>query len=179
MILDARIPYSPDANLGQHYNETMKSSASDWTVFVDHDVFLANPHWHHILSTVIRENPKAGLITCWTNRIGRALQRHPKAPKGDDVRHHRGFAKALFERHGFAVSKISSCSGMIMCIRREAWEHVGGCKNGFFDVDSDLSRKIAASPYQVLRANGLYVYHLYNRSEPSWIAGERVSRDFL
>lgn len=179
MILDARIPYTTDANLGAWYNRALQESSAEWVLFLDHDVFLANPHWHHVLLKVIGRHPRAGLITCWANRIGRKDQRHREAPQDDDIRAHRAFARRLWEKNGTKTTRIRSCSGMLMCVRRKAWAHVGGCKDGFFDVDSDLSRKIAASPYQLLRADGLYVYHLYNRSEPSWIEGERISRDFL
>jgi len=178
-MIDVRIPYATDANLGAWYNSALAASTADWMLFLDHDVFLANPHWHHILTGVIERHPKAGLVTCWTNRIGRKVQKHRDAPSGDDIREHRAFARRLWERHGHGATKIPSCSGMLMCVRRAAWESAGPCKDGFFDVDSDLSRKIAASRYQLLRADGLYVYHLYNRSEPSWIEGERISRDFI
>lgn len=178
MNIDTRVPYATDTNLGAWYNRALATSAADWVLFADHDVYLAtNPHWHHVLSGVIERNPDAGLITCWTNRIGRKLQRHRSAPKSDDLREHRAFARRMWEGNAYGVTPIPSCSGMLMCVRRQAWEEAGPCIDGFFHVDSDLSRKIAASRWQLLRADGLYVYHLYNRSEPSWIAGERVSME--
>lgn len=179
MKIECRIPYAEDANLGAEYNRIMASASAEVVVLLDHDVLLVNPHWHYVLQTIFANNPKAGLVTCWTNNIGTKAQKHIKAPPGHDAQAHRNFARRVLEARGCATTPLASCSGMLMALRVECWRDLGPCINGFFGVDTDYSRRVAASRWQMLRADGLYVYHIRERKDGSWIEGQKTSRSFL
>ena len=172
------IPYAEDGNLGAEYNRIMEQ-AEDIVLLLDHDVLLLNPHWYHILSTIFAQNPKAGMVTCYTNNIGTATQRHPFAPDNHDIVKHRRFASELFEAGGYTTTKLGVCSGMVMALRKACFDDVGLFIDGFFKVDTDYSRRVAASQWQMLRANGLYVYHIRERKDGPWIDGQKTSRSFL
>ena len=178
MRLECRIPYAEDANLGAEYNRIMAESSADVVVLLDHDVLLVNPHWHYVLQTIFTNNPKAGLVTCWTNNIGTKSQRQNKAPAGHDVQAHRNFARRLLDGHGCGATPLPSCSGMLMALRVSCWRDVGPFVNGFFGVDTNYSRRVASSGWQLLRADGLYVYHVRERKDGPWIAGQKTSKSF-
>jgi GT2 family glycosyltransferase len=178
-VLECRIPYAEDGNLGAEYNRIMAETSADVVMLLDHDVLLLNPHWHHILSRIFADNPRAGLVTCWTNNIGTKAQLSKKAPPGHDIARHRGLARELWDSFGYGTTPLPSCSGMLMALRRDCWRDLGPFINGFFAVDTDYSRRVAASQWQMLRADGLYVYHVRERKAGGWIKGQKTSRDFL
>jgi GT2 family glycosyltransferase len=68
---------------------------------------------------------------------------------------------------------------MLMALRLDCWRDVGPFKDGFFAVDTDYSRRVAASPWQLLRADGLYVYHVRDRKDGTWIDGQKTSLEFM
>ena len=179
MNLDTRIPYAEDGNLGAEYNRIMAETSAAIVVLLDHDVLLLNPHWHHILSRIFANNPKAGMVTCWASNIGTKHQRPSSRPSVSEIDQHRLYARAVWDRHQYTTTQIPSCSGMLMALRRDCWRTVGPFKSGFFAVDTDYSRRVAASKWQMLRANGLYVYHIRDRTDGSWIAGQKTSKEFL
>lgn len=179
ITIDARIPYNVTGNLGASYNDIMRQTTSDVVLLVDHDIFQCNPHWHHVIQKIMTDNPSIGMLTCWTNRIGNGHQRDTKAPKSDSIAEHRTYARILWARHKYAVSDILSCSGMLMALRVQCWREVGLFNDGFFDVDSNYSKRIAASYWRLSRAEGLYVYHLRDRDVGSWIDGQPTSMSFL
>jgi len=178
-VPECRIPYAEDGNLGAEYNRIMAGARSAVVVLLDHDVLLVNPHWHHILARIFEDNPAAGMVTCYTNNIGTRTQRAPGAPEGHDLAQHRAFARTLWDRNQYATTPLTVCSGMLMALRRECWDEVGAFRDGFFAVDTDYSRRVAASRWQMLRADGLYVYHVRERKDGAWIAGQKTSKAFL
>ena len=177
-MLECRIPYAEGGNLGAEYNRIMSETGADIVVLLDHDVLLLNPHWHHVLSRIFADNPKAGMVTCWTNNIGTKHQR-AGGPANHDIAQHRAYARSVWDRNQYATTPIPSCSGMLMALRRLCWLNVGPFKDGFFAVDTDYSRRVAASQWQMLRADGLYVYHVRDRKEGTWIAGQKTSLEFM
>jgi len=177
-MLECRIPDAEDGNLGGEYNRIMSETSADIVMLLDHDVLLLNPHWHHILSRIFANNPKAGMVTCWTNNIGTRRQLSKSAPHNHDIAKHRAFAKSLLEGNRLGTTTLESCSGMLMALRKRCWEDVGPFISGFFGVDTDYSRRVARSKWQLLRADGLYVYHIRDRSDGSWIDGQKTSMDF-
>jgi GT2 family glycosyltransferase len=178
-VLECRIPYAEGGNLGAEYNRIMADASADVVMLLDHDVLLLNPHWHHILSRIFADNPRAGLVTCWTNNIGTKHQKRGKAPPGHDIARHRGYAREMWDAFGYGTTSIPSCGGMLMALRRDCWRDVGPFSNGFFSVDHDYARRVAASQWQLLRADGLYVYHVRDRKDGTWIDGQKTSKEFL
>jgi len=179
VTLDVRIPYDTDGNLGRAYNAAMAQTSADVVVFFDHDLFLCNPHWHPIISKIMTKHPSIGMLTCRTNNIFNRSQKDTASPFGHDLAEHRAYARKVWERHQYAVTDIASCSGMVMAVRVACWRDVGDFIGGFFNVDTDFSKRVASSTWRLARADGLYVYHLRDREEGAWIEGEKTSMSYL
>lgn len=181
MKIDVRIAYEPGAKLGQDYNRIFRETAHDWVLLVDHDVLILNPHWYLLCQKAIEQHPTAGLFTCYTNNIGGPDQKAPNPPVKDaSILAHRDYAHALFDQHGYSCAPIdgAKCSGMLMLISKAAWSKVGGFPGkGMFREDWTFGRKLKAARIPVMRMNGLYVYHLRDRSVGTWIPGELTSKE--
>ena len=177
--IDVRIPFRPGAQLGTEYNHIMNETKCDWVMFLDHDVFLCNPHWYLLCQKAIEQHgKKTGMFSCWTNNLGRTMQLHPDAPAGKDLDVHIEFAKAIFNEYQFSCTQIDKCSGMMLMINREAWFHVGGFPGvGIFKEDWDFSRRLVRANYRLMRIDGLYVYHLRDRTRGSWIEGIDTTKE--
>lgn len=177
--ISTKIPYNLSGNLGAEYNRLMEESTTEWTLFLDHDVLLCNPHWYYICERVIEENPDAGMFTCYTNAISCRYQ-VIKSPKfKSTVKEHIDFAMDLFENNKYSVDEIPELSGLFMLVKKKAWADVGGFENeGFFTIDRKFSRKIRRSDYGLYRINGLYVYHIYKDKPKLKVEGSKLSEDF-
>jgi hypothetical protein len=174
--MSAHVVWRDDGHIGREYDRLI-AAGGEWTTLIDHDVLLVNPHWAHILARVAHAYPQAGIITCWTNRIGKTEQRDKDAPQCDDITQHREHARRVWHRYGYHATDIDKASGMLMHVRRQAWADAGGCsQTGLFRVDWQLSRDIAARGWRILRADGLYCYHARVR-EPAWIEGCQTTDD--
>jgi GT2 family glycosyltransferase len=178
--LETRIAYDVTGDLGGAYNRIMGATGADVVVLIDHDIFLCNPHWHHIISRIMTKHGDIGMLTCWAQRIGNAHHKDDTAPQCDDIAKHRKHARMRWDMHGYSVSAIGSCSGMLMAIRVECWREIGPFIGGFFNVDTDFSKRVAKhQKWQLCRANGLYVYHLRDRTEGAWIQSQPTSMSYL
>lgn len=179
--IDVRIAFEPGARLGEDYNRIFRETEHDWVLIVDHDVLLLNPHWYTIAQHAIRSNPRAGIFTCWTNNIGNPEQRDPICPAADaPIREHRLHARRTFEQALFETTKIEGarCSGMLLLIRVAAWSQAGGFPGvGMFREDWTFGRKVQQAGFEVRRMDGLYVYHVRDRSDGSWLPGEDTSKE--
>ena len=98
--IDVSIPYELGERLGHAYN-VAAGRAEDWFLFLDHDLCLVNPWWYEIcVRTIEQYGDKAGLISCYTNRIGNRLQIAPGVDtKSEDLAYHRAFARSLYNRN--------------------------------------------------------------------------------
>lgn len=179
--IDVRIAYEPGGQLGADYNRIFRETQHGWVLLLDHDVLLLNPHWYTIAQECIRANPRAGIFTCWTNKIGNPAQRWESAEAcGDSLVAHRHLARSIFSDNGYKSTVIdgSKCSGMLLLIRAEAWRRVGGFPGvGMFREDWIFGRKVQAAGFEVRRMDGLYVYHVRDRSEGTWIPGVDTSKE--
>lgn len=178
--IQVRIPYATDGNLGAEYNRIVAASAEPWILFLDHDVLLLNPHWHLICQRAIADHPAAGLFTCLTNRIGGPKQQARGCPPGDDILLHRRFAKELFSSRGFSCTRIpgKNCSGMLLLVSKAAHAAAGGFPGkGLFGEDWGFGRRLDDKGIDVMRMDGLYVYHVKDRTDGSWIQGQKTSKE--
>lgn len=176
--IDIRIPFIPGAKLGMAYNQIMSETKCEWVLFLDHDVFLCNPHWYHLCERAIEQFPETGLFTCWTNHIGKTGQKNTDAPKSDSIGEHRAFARQIFEKYNEAVTEIDKASGMFLLINRSAWSKVGGFPGvEIFKEDWIFSRRLIKAGLKIRRIDGLYVYHLRDRDEGSWIEGVKTTKE--
>ena len=176
--IDVRIPFRPGGQLGAEYNHIMNETNCDWVLFLDHDLFLCNPHWYLLCQKAIQQYPSAGMFSCWTNRLGRTMQRDETAPQTDIIHDHRGHARSTFEKYQYGCTEIDKCSGMFLLISKKAWQAVGGFPGvGIFKEDWDFSRRLVQKGLKLYRIDGLYVYHLRERKVGSWIEGVQTTKE--
>ena len=179
--IDVRIPFEPGGKLGADYNRILGETPHPWVLLLDHDVLLMCPHWYYVCQRAIAEHPQTGIFTCYTNAIGNPEQRAPEAPGIEAAfPEHRRYARTLFDHSGTSSTLIdgAKCSGMFLLIRKQAWAKVGGFPGlGMFREDWTFGRKIQSAGIAVRRLDGLYVFHLRDRSEGSWIPGVDTSKE--
>jgi len=182
MKIDVRIPFRPGGKLGEEYNHIMNETKCEWVLFLDHDLFLCNPHWYLLCQEAIKgyaAQGRAGMFTCWTNRLGRTMQRDGNAPQDDILFNHIEYARSVFEKYQFQCTNIPErISGMFLLINKTAWKTVGGFPGiGIFKEDWDFSRNLLRHKFKIYRIDGLYVYHLRDRKRGSWIKGIQTTKE--
>lgn len=157
-------PYGMNQKLAEAYNHCMHISDTEWTLLLDHDVFLAcNPLWYRLcLDATENCSSDTGLITCVTyNRNGFDL----KVKNSSDLYHHINYAGMIYHQNKNALveSEDYKRPGFFMLIRKSAWIDVGGFKDqgkGVNKVDHDFCRRLKERNYKIMIMSGLYVYHM-------------------
>lgn len=160
------VPYILNGNIGTEYNRIMKSCSEEWIGFLDHDIFIANPHWYKMLSEAISVlGDQAGFIGCMTNSIGCPLQK-VRAEKNNDIRYHREFAEQIYKEHNNTVQDVTESqfnpSALMFVTSKKAWYDIGGFREtGFIGVDTNYVKRLKTKGYKIYLLKGLYVYHWY------------------
>ena len=184
MILDI-IPYSTDKNLGKSYNDAFRNTSDEVThiCFRDGDTCWLTSDYGVHLAEYVRLHPNA-VFTCWTNRINEKAEQQSKAifdkfdfkgglinaRESDSFKSHlvcaENYKKYLYQTtslHGFV-------SGFCMVIPRSVWvNHKFAEKQVYSDrgptnmlgVDNDFTNRVRSAGVQVLRMDGIYMFHIY------------------
>lgn len=177
--LVANLTFCP-GNLGKGYNEFMEllPDDDDWAVLMDNDVMFTTDRWWYQLKHAIEKDPKAGMFTAMTNRLGSPEQvyecrKHREKhhlvfycskENHHDMVKHKEIGHCLMEQYGSDVVKMKGFSrGMLMCISKATWKKVGGFPNGIGGVDMVFLRKLKSNNLPVYILKGLYVYHWYRQ----------------
>lgn len=159
------VPYAVNKSIATAYNEAIaRVTGFEWILLTDADVMFLTPDYGHLIAQVIRENPRAGLITCFTNRVGPTRQRTPEGIMSEpSLLKLREMALEHRRKFGAAVSTITPpVSGMFLLFHKKTWEAVGGFKGeGMLGVDWRFSKEIHAAGLPILRMDGLFVAHFY------------------
>ena len=153
-----------DGNYGAWLNNIMENSPSEWVVFYDHDTFLVNPNWYHMIKEHIKNAPEdCGLLTCVTNRIGNPQQRVKCKIDNNDIEHHRNIAQEIAGRDIKLVEATRSISGIMMVTSKTAWKKAGGFREtgGYIGLDNNYHGRIKLAGYKAYIMNDLYLYHWY------------------
>ena len=166
-MIDVRIPYSTERNLGDAYNRAIQSSESNWVLLLDHDVFLAlSPRWYEIcIHTISKHNP--ALASCWTCKTGSALPwiAYQDSPDSTDIQDHVQTAQRIYNQYQMSVTEIEKVTGFFMLINKSVWKSVGGFPaKGISQEDWDYSKKLTDAGHKIFRMDGMYVYHHKARS---------------
>lgn len=157
-------PYSLDKNLGKAYNEAAAMITTEWICFIDHDVMFLRPDAIKMMHSYAELYPDTGLFTCFTNRI------HPLAKDQlldnvsdhDGIRHHQMIAGDRISYFPNVTSIEHEISGFLMLFKKSTWEKIKFVESGeCLGVDNDFSRKILEAAMEILRMDGLYVWHSY------------------
>lgn len=184
MSIKTLIPYKEGKKIGTAYNEACGAlDFGEWIILMDYDVMILNPMWQVICQNAIdKVGHFAGIITCFTNRIGCRLQVAPPVEEfvpedgnwdrlltsTHDMLWHRRLAKALYDRNRGRIVECTKAkgrfSGMFILTNKKVWGEVGGFKtDSFFHVDVDYYDKVKRAGYRTFVMADLYVYHMYLR----------------
>jgi hypothetical protein len=161
-----RTPYSTNKNLGEAYNEEMDMIPDGHSAcFTDGDILFLSHDYGHIITEYANRYPNA-VLTCWTNRIHKLAkdQLNPKI-QSSDIRDHLKVEQGL--------SGVTICngpvSGFLMVIPKHIWQKFPFSETNFYNsaqpnllgVDNEWTNRIRSNGVQVLRMNGVYVWHTY------------------
>ena len=180
-MIEIHIPYAEDGNLGAAYNRILNWAVEPWVLFLDHDVFLRlNPHWYYLCCKAIERRPSTGIFTTWTNRTFANPQTQLVPSQfgnyqSNNIDTHRSIARSVFEFYRYELIQVDKpITGMFMLINVEAVDGVR-FDNGFFGIDHKFCNDVLRTNLHINLIAGLYVYHLLDRNEENWIAGQKTS----
>lgn len=168
------IPWDSNKNIGDSYNNSMSNVGSkDWVCFLDGDAVHTTTFFGKYIEDVINDNPEYDLFTCYTNRIGFPPQIAPGVDKKtNDQKYHRDFGTQMWEKYGTNVkdvTKLNFISGVILLIRKDTWEKVGGFKSSkMLGVDNDIHMKVRKYGGKVGLMEGIYVQHWYRGGDKNY-----------
>ena len=171
-----------DGNLGAAYNRAMEIDPDPFTTFIDQDVLLkTHNNARDIINVVKIKYPETALFSCYTNSSGLKYQvpQDSFSPSRiNTIEGHQKLAKKLWEAHKFNAPIVNKpMSGYLMVINKEAWRQVDGFPDGFHNVDHEFCEKLIAANLPIRFIRGLYVYHLRDRSQGSWIEGFKTGKE--
>lgn len=161
-----RTPYSIDKNLGEAYNEEMDMIPDGHSAcFTDGDILFLTPDYGHIITEYANRYPNA-VLTCWTNRIHRLAKGQLKEDiKSSDIKDHLSVEQSV---QGVTIIN-GSVSGFLLVIPKHIWQRFHFSETNFYNssqpnllgVDNEWTNRIRANGVQVLRMDGVYVWHTY------------------
>lgn len=162
-------PYREDKNLGRAYNEAFELVGDDdWVCFMDIDAVFLTPQQPLQLQKYANDNPNAGILTCYTNRVSNLAFEQlygGKINESDRFRQHIDIARKIEGNYGVSPIIRGEISGYLMLISKKAWNECK-CpeyreKGGSIGVDTMWSRAMRRSGRPLLRMNSIYIWHTY------------------
>lgn len=163
-------PYSTERNLGKAYNQHMAllPKDDDWGVLMDGDIMFMTFDWGHQIKKAIEDNPDAGIISCYTNRISKRKIQLDEIDSSD-ILVHRIHAKLLDNKFKGTYRKISGMiSGFLMIIKKKTWKDAGKFpewENHILDLDGAISNRVRKLKKSIILMRGMYVFHYYRMAE--------------
>jgi len=164
-------PWSYCNNYGKtlnHYMELLPSD-NDWAVIRDGDTMFLTEDWGNHIYEIIEKVPDAGIITCYSNRVGK---NHGQRWKGvispnPDIAHHRKVALQNRKKNGNSITPLNNwITGVLMVVKKKTWKKVPFPENHrILNVDKFFSRNMLRAGYQIYRMDGMYLFHYYRLLE--------------
>lgn len=164
MKLHVLTPYALDKNLGRAYNEAMAMIPdSDWACLIDYDVQFLTPDAIAHIHEYIKRNHTAGMLTCYTNRIGcKAQLLNGTFNESPDMLQHIKLA-AKQQQHLYQTTALNMLtSGFLMVLSKATWQQhkfdeTGKC----LGIDNNFAQQLLSAGKSILRMDGIYVFHTY------------------
>jgi len=173
-------PYSIKKNLGKAYNQHMAllPNDDDWGVLMDGDIMFMTFDWGHQIEKAIEDNPDAGIISCYTNRISKRKAQLDEIDSSDILVHHI-HAKQLDDKFRGTYKKISQMiSGFLMIIKKKTWKDAGKFpewENHILDLDGAISIRVRKLKKPIILMRGMYVFHYYRMAEGAAYKGHLMN----
>lgn len=159
-------PYSVVKNLGQAYNQAMHEIPDNsWACLCDLDTAFLTPDAGQILWAYTERFPNTGIFTCFTNRLHTLAFKqllNGVCSENTNMKDHIRIAEDQ-KKNLYQVTEIKhEISGFLMMVKKETWNkikfpEIGKC----LGVDNIFSTRILEAGKNILRMDGLYVWHSY------------------
>ena len=174
MYISVQIPYQPNRKIAVAYNRALKTSVSDWVLFLDHDVFLCNPYWYEMCIKAIenvKDDPRAALITCYAGgeRMKRTLKESGEPV--DSITGHIALAEHYYKKHGNDLEEVKEpVAGFFMLLNRKIAREIKFVQGdqSINNVDKMFCKKLLSKGYHIYRMSGLYIYHRRGMKHLKW-----------
>jgi GT2 family glycosyltransferase len=162
-------PYSSDKNLGKAYNKFFNLLPSgEWGCVRDLDTCFLTPSSIMVIEKYVKLFPETGIFTCYTNRVGylpgvyKTNQVYQdRVDENSNMLDHIQIAQKL-EGGELTVTEIDNViSGMLMVVKKEIWELVGGFPDGLLGIDNEFSKKVLDLGMKIYRMDNVYIWHTY------------------
>jgi len=159
-------PYRNDKNLGKAYNDAMAMlPEDDAACLCDIDTCFLTPDAGTIIQEYVYRNPEAGILTCFTNRVSPLSKGQLllcAVDEDSDMRTHIKYAEEQ-KNLLFQTTVIDrDISGFLMVVSKKTWNKTPFPDTGkALGVDTHYGRMIRADGLQILRMDGLYIWHTY------------------
>ncbi len=168
MNLLLRVAWDDNKNIGAAYNREMESvGVDDWVCFLDMDAM----HTSHIaplrIKDVIEANPKYGMFSCMTNRVGTKEQVYSQSLwDNDSIDKHWKVGEMLWELYGTSVKvAVKPISGVMILTSKRSWIKSGGFKDGLLGVDNEYHYSMKKAGIKTGIMEGIYVLHYYRNGD--------------
>ena len=174
MYISVQIPFQTNRKIAVAYNRALKTSVSDWVLFLDHDIFLCNPYWYEMCIKAIenvKDDPKAALITCYAGgeRMKRILKEDGEPM--DSITDHIVIAEQYYKEHGNDLEEVKEpVAGFFMLLNRKIAREIGFIQRGssINNVDKMFCERLLSKGYHIYRMSGLYIYHRRGMKRLQW-----------
>ena len=166
MKIDVKIPYSPTGQLADAYNEALTEGTSEWILFLDHDIFLCNPHWYDMCVRAIKSlknDPKAFCIGCIAGGETTPKKIRAGLVPPDSIGIHIDLARKAYHQYGNTlVPREKYVTGFFLLVNRKIAQEVGFRQHkegNIYNIDVDFGTRGLEAGYNIYTMPGLYVYH--------------------
>lgn len=160
-ILHFILPYRESGDVAKSINAQMKHVRDgEWACIIMHGTTLLTSDAPEIIENYCKSNPKAGLLTCWTNKAATPeLQYNVSLSADHDMKRHRGLAINLAGKVKQTQHLRPIVEPYLMCVSKKTWR-LFPFTEGLSpqDMAAEYGKKLADFGYSILRMNAVYVY---------------------
>ena len=170
-------PWSYCDNYGKtlnHYMELLPNN-DDWAVIRDGDTMFLTEDWGKHFEEAINQVPHAGIITCFSNRVGK---NHGQRWKGimsadPDIGQHRKLALRIRKRFRGRITRLDRwIVGFCMAVKKSTWKRVPFPEDHrVLNVDKFFSKTLLSAGYTIYRMDDMLVFHYYRLNEGTKYTG--------
>lgn len=158
------IPYRQDKNLGLAYNNVFRQLKEEVICFRDGDTMFLTPDYGNILDTYHNQYKQAVLV-CYINRaspLSTGQLYGGKINNDPNVLKHIIIAETI-RKNLYHVTEVNQdISGTLMVVPRVVWDLHPFREDGkCLGQDTEWGRRIRKAGIQILRMDGLYIWHSY------------------
>lgn len=159
-------PYSSNKNIGKALNDFCALIPDgDWICLQDGDIMYLTPDWGKQIDEVVKTHGSTySLFGCYTNRLGRTIQRHDGLFSDNfNIKHHYDIAVKREQAHWrevVDVTRTKRIAGMFMLFPKSLWNKIKfeeNCPN----FDDKFSQAVIEIGGKLGLLKGLYVFHCY------------------